>query len=88
MHCGKNNRRADYYMEGMKLNSVDSERDICVYISSQCADAANKAKAVINQVTRAFYYRDKNVSSDFTNSLSDPMLNFLLGLLPILNKYK
>ena len=67
MHCGKNNRKADYYMEGVKLNSVDSERDIGVYISSnmkpssQCADAANKAKAVLNQVTRAFHYRDKNV---------------------------
>jgi hypothetical protein len=82
MHCGRNNKKAEYFMDGIKLKTVDSERDIGVCISSnmkpsaQCADAANKARAVLNQLTRAFHYRDKTVFIRLYKQFVRPHLEF------------
>ena len=82
MHCGRNNQKAEYTMDGVKLKTVDSERDIGVCItanmkpSAQCTDAANKAKAVLNQLTRAFHYRDKNVFIRLYKQFVRPHLEF------------
>ena len=54
-------------MNGSDLQSIDSERDIGVLMSSnlkpslQCTLAANRASAILKQITRAFMYRDRKV---------------------------
>ena len=52
-------------MKGLPLVEITQERDIGVLInknlkpSSQCAEAARRANAVLGQVSRAFLYRDR-----------------------------
>ena len=65
LHVGRSNKNFEYLMNGEKLDSVDSERDIGVIIdksmkpSLQCAEAARRASSVLVQITRAFLYRDR-----------------------------
>ena len=65
LHVGRNNKKYEYTMKGVTLESVDKERDIGVIIdkslkpSLQCAEAAKKAAIVLGQITRAFIYRDR-----------------------------
>ena len=53
MHIGRNNPKAEYFMNGEKLSESDSERDIGVTLSNnlkpskQCPEAARKANAVL-----------------------------------------
>ena len=66
LHVGRNNKKFEYFMNGEKLDSLDSERDIGVIIdkslkpSLQCAEAARRASSILTQITRAFHYRDRN----------------------------
>ena len=52
-------------MKGLPLVEITQERDIGVLIkksmkpSSQCAEAARQANAVLGQVSRVFLYRDR-----------------------------
>ena len=52
-------------MKELPLVEITQERDIGVLInknlkpSSQCAEAARRANAVLGQVSRAFLYRDR-----------------------------
>lgn len=67
MHCGYNNKKFDYNINGVSLEKISSERDIGVCFTSnlkpsqQCQEAANKARSVLGQITRCFHYRDKVV---------------------------
>ena len=65
VHVGRGNQQHDYSMDGVKLDSIQQERDIGVIIqdnlkpSIQCAEAARKAGAVLGQISRTFLYRDR-----------------------------
>ena len=54
-------------MNGTDLISINKERDIGVLMSNslkpslQCTQAANRAFAILKQITRAFMYRDRKV---------------------------
>ena len=67
LHLGRSNTKHIYNMNGSDLQSIDSERDIGVLMSSnlkpslQCTQAANRASAILKQITRAFMYRDRKV---------------------------
>ena len=65
MHIGRTNPRADYSMNGVVLKTTESERDIGVKVQSnlrpslQCSEAAQRANAVLGQLSRSFHYRDR-----------------------------
>ena len=65
MHIGRTNPRAAYSMNGVVLKTTESERDIGVKVQSnlrpslQCSEAAQRANAVLGQITRSFHYRDR-----------------------------
>ena len=66
MHIGSNNHEFKYMMGDKELKSSDFEKDIGVLIqrnlrpSLQCSKAAQKANAVLAQLSRAVSYRDKD----------------------------
>ena len=66
IHFGKKNPCFNYFMNGIKLESIDSEKDVGVMIhnslkpSLQCNTAAKKANKVLGQMSRSLSYRDKN----------------------------
>ena len=65
LHLGRQNKKFEYTMNGLELESVDKERDIGVVVekslkpSLQCAEAARRATGVLTQITKAFLYRDR-----------------------------
>ena len=58
MHIGANNLKAEYYMEGKKLEEIMEEKDLGVIISSnfkvakQCIKAANKGNQILGLIKR------------------------------------
>ena len=82
MHIGKNNQKADYYMNGEKLADSEMERDIGIIISNnlkpskQCSEAARKANAVLGMITKAFHYRDRHVYINLYKQYVRPHLEF------------
>jgi len=65
MHIGSRNQNFDYFMDGKSLKKVDFEKDVGVRInknlkpSLQCKESSRIALAMLNQLTRAFHYRDR-----------------------------
>ena len=65
MHIGSSNHKYKYKMGDKELESSDFGKDIGVIVhrnlrpSLQCSKAAQKANAVLAQLTRAVSYRDK-----------------------------
>ena len=65
LHVGHNNLNHIYTMNGTPLEVTTVERDIGVKISSnfkpsaQSIESSRRAGAILNQITRAFLYRDK-----------------------------
>jgi Reverse transcriptase (RNA-dependent DNA polymerase)/Endonuclease-reverse transcriptase len=82
MHFGRNNPQYDYEMNGEKLERVEEERDIGVTVnknlkpSSQCSKAANTARTVLGQISRAFHYRDKRTFVKLYTTYVRPHLEF------------
>ena len=67
LHVGRNNHRHDYTMYDNVLAETVKEHDIGVNIShdlkpsSQCAEAARCASAILTQISKAFMFRDRKV---------------------------
>ena len=67
MRLGLRNPGHAYYMNGIRLDASEKERDVDVTISSslkpaqQCKKAAQTALAVLAQIIRAFHCRDRHV---------------------------
>jgi len=65
MHFGYNNRKADYFMDGVNLEHVTEEKDLGVIISEdlkgkkQCSSAVSKANRILGNVKRNFFDRSK-----------------------------
>ena len=66
LHVSRTNPRHQYTMGQGALESVEQEKDVGVIISEnpkpsiQCAKAAQKANAVLGQLSRGVSYRDKD----------------------------
>ncbi len=66
MHFGTKKKQCPYFMPGEQLLVTKEERGISVTVSNtlkpstQCAKAARTAGAVLGQLARAFYYRDRH----------------------------
>jgi len=82
MHIGSKNPKFKYYMSGKELEVTETERDIGVMMSSnlkpgkQCAKAAQTARTVLGQISRAFHYRDRYVFKKLYVQYVRPHLEF------------
>ncbi len=82
LHVGRGNPGHDYEMDGEKLQEVETEKDIGIMIhkdlkpARQCQKAAGTAGAVLRQITRNFYYRDKKVFKQLYCQYVRPHLEF------------
>ena len=67
MHIGRGNPMHTYYMSGIALQEVSTEKDIGVLLDSslkpskKCAEAARRANAILDEISRAFHFRDRFV---------------------------
>jgi len=65
MHMGRRNLQHEYKMEDKVLKETRLERDVGVMIDESmkpgehCKKAARTAGAVLNQILKAFHYRDR-----------------------------
>ena len=84
MHVGMHNPGHVDFMNGVRLEALEKERDIGVTISSslkpaqQCQKAAQTASAVLSQITRAFHYRDRHVFLSLHQQFVRPHLEIAL----------
>ena len=82
MHLGRHNNRAQYVMNGTMLETTSQERDVGVIVSSdlkpssQCQEAARRANGVLNQISRAFHYRNKSTFVSLYKQYVRPHIEF------------
>ena len=82
MHIGQQNNCYTYYMNGEQLKTTDEEKDIGVVVHNslkptrQCAEASRTARGVLQQISRAFSYRDKVTFRNLYVSYVRPHLEF------------
>lgn len=82
MHFGHNNRNADYFLQGIKLQVVTEERDLGIIMQSnlkcdkQCAKAVKTATRVLGMIKRTFVHLDKVVFLALYKSLVRPHLEY------------
>ncbi len=67
LHVGTRNKKNDYEMNGVKLDSVQCVKDLGVSIpsnfkfSQQCKDAASKANRMLGFIHRSFSFKNKGI---------------------------
>ena len=82
MHVGRANPRAEYKMNGHVLATTVAERDIGVKVqnsfrpSLQCSETAQRANAVLGQISRAFHFRDRRIFMQLYKQYVRPHLEF------------
>jgi hypothetical protein len=82
MHVGRNNPEYEYEMNGKKLSVTNEEKDVGVWVtknlkpSLHCQKSASRAKAVLNQITRNFHYRDRHTYMKLYKQYVRPHLEF------------
>ena len=85
LHVGRTNSRFQYTMGQRVLESVEQEKDVGVIISEnlkpslQCAKAAQKANAVLGQLSRGVSYRDKDCFMSLYLTYVRPHLEFAVA---------
>ena len=86
MHIGKNNPKFEYKMDNDTLDSTSIEKDIGVHITSDlkptkhCEIAANKARAVLGQISKSFHFRDRKVFVRLYKTYVRPHLEFSVSV--------
>ena len=85
MHVGRANPAYQYSMNGTILKTSEEERDIGVTVAknlkptSQCQKAAQTAFIVLNQILRAFHYRDRHLFISLYLQYVRPHLEFAVA---------
>ena len=85
MHVGRANPGYQYSMNGTVLKISEEERDIGVTVtknlkpSKQCQKAAQTAFTVLNQILRAFHFRDRNMFVSLYVQYVRPHLEFAVA---------
>ena len=86
MHAGINNPHNNYYLDGILLPTVDSEKDLGVYVNSKLdwsdhiAASIKKANACISWISRTMITRDASVMINLYKSLVRPHLEYCVQL--------
>jgi len=82
MHIGKKNSRHAYIMNSHKLEQVDSEKDLGVFISDdmktakQCGQAYARANKMLGLLKRTIKYRDEDVMLRMYKALVRPHVEY------------
>ena len=82
MHIGRKNPKFDYFIDNVKLQTIDTEKDLGILTSNtlkpslHCQEAARKSNFVLNQTLKAFHYRDKTVFLQLYKRYIRPHLEF------------
>ena len=85
MHVGRANPSHQYKMNGKVLTVSEEERDIGVTVtrnlkpSKQCQKAAQTAFTVLNQILKAFHYRDRHIFKGLYVQYVRPHLEFAVA---------
>ena len=80
MHVGRTNQRFKYTMEGQTLDTVDSEKDLGIMISSdlkssnQCIQACRKASKMLAMIKRTISYKKPEIMVRLYKTLVRPHL--------------
>ena len=86
MHAGINNPHNNYYLDGILLPTVDSEKDLGVYVNSKLdwsdhiAASIKKANACISWISRTMITRDASVMINLYKSLVRPHPEYCVQL--------
>jgi hypothetical protein len=82
MHIGRNNPQYEYKKNETVLSTAEEGTDVGVWItkslksSMQCQKAATRGRAVLNQITRNFHYRDRHTFMKPYKQYVRPCLEF------------
>ena len=82
MHIGYDNMKAEYLMDGVKLEHVKEEKDVGVIISEdlkwekQCGSAVSKANRILRMIKQNFVDRSKETILLLYKSLVRPHLEY------------
>ena len=82
IHIGKKNMGFDYFIGEQRINNVDEEKDLGVFISSSlksevhCSYAVKKANKILGIIKRNFINRDKYFILSLYKSLVRPHLDY------------
>ena len=82
MHFGRKNLKSEYFLGGVRLQSVEHERDLGVIITdnmkagSQCVKAAASGNKVLGLIKRVFASRSKEVILPLYKTIVRPHLEY------------
>ena len=85
MHVGRVNQGFKYIMEGQTLDTVDSEKDLGIMISSdlkssnQCILACSKANKMLGMIKRTISYKKPEIMVRLYKSLVRPHLEYCVS---------
>ena len=91
VHFGAKNPHYDYYIDGSKIKSEDTTRDLGVHISVTCDSSfhvekiTKKAHGVLSQIHRATIVRDSHTFLKMYTTFVRPILE---SFAPVWNPYK
>ena len=84
MHIGRNNKEAEYFMQGNKLDKVIEEKDLGILISNnfkvsnQCRKAANKGNQILGLISRTISCKKGKVLLNLYKALVRPHLEYCI----------
>ncbi len=82
LHVGTRNKKFDYEMNGVKLDSLQCVKDLGISIASnlkfsrQCKDAVDKANRMLGFINRNFSFKKKDIILPLYTSLVRPHLEY------------
>jgi len=85
MHIERTNHRYKYSMEGQTLDTVDSEKDLGIMISSdlnssnQCIQACRKASKMLGMIKRTIIYKKPEIMVTLYKTLVRPHLEYCVS---------
>ena len=76
LHVGRNNKKFEYFMNGEKLDSVDSERDIGVIVDKSLKPSLQASGVLTShKLLELFFIAIEILFSSYIYSLSDVISN-------------
>ena len=85
LHLGRKNQRFEYMMDGKRIQAVEEEKDLGVWVSDtmkpsiQCERAARDANAALGMIMRSFHYRTKDILIPLYKTFVRPKLEFAVS---------
>jgi hypothetical protein len=94
MHMGVRNTRVEYYMNGIKLEDIEEERDLHIIVQNnlkcdkQCAKVVKQANRTLGMIKRSFRNLNQQIVLLLYKSLVRPHLEYCVhAWRPHLQKY-